>query len=110
VSSASTAHDVSRALLRLIDGLKGQGITGVYQALVHGEPLEDRTDLEVSSLMDTWMVLSSGEDRAAPGRSLAVVKSRGTAHARLARGFSITDRGIEIAGPPVDPAEEGADV
>jgi circadian clock protein KaiC len=110
VSSATRAHDVSRALLRLIDGLKGQGITGVYQALVHGEPLEDRTELEVSSLMDTWMVLSSGEDRAAPGRSLAVAKSRGTAHARQARGFSITDRGIEIAGPPVDPAEEGADV
>ena len=48
--------DVKVMLTRLIDHLKSRQITAMFTNLTHVENLE-RTEAEVSSIMDTWILL-----------------------------------------------------
>ncbi|MFG0330724.1 MAG: circadian clock protein KaiC [Phycisphaerales bacterium] len=82
-------------LLRLVDTLKQQGVTGVFVNLTHaGE--HDRTVSSVSSLMDTWIILRDFEQKGERLRGLFVLKSRGTDHSRRVREMRISSGGVEI--------------
>jgi circadian clock protein KaiC len=84
-------------LMRLIDFLKQRSITAVYTTLMHdaGEPLAD-SQIGVSSLMDTWLLLSNQEHNGARTRTLQVLKSRGMAHSNQVREFVFSDHGIDL--------------
>jgi circadian clock protein KaiC len=84
-------------LMRLIDFLKQRGITAVYTTLMQdsGEPLAD-TQIGVSSLMDTWLLLANQEHNGERTRTLQVLKSRGMAHSNQVREFVFGDRGIDL--------------
>lgn len=80
-------------VLRLIDYIKSQGATALYL-----EMQEERgaTDLDISSLMDTWITLANERREDDFERRVHVVKSRGMAHSPDVRRFLIGDGGIEI--------------
>lgn len=84
-------------LMRLIDFLKQEGITGVFTSLTTDTAVP-RADSEVgvSSLMDTWLVLGNWEQNGERTRTLQVLKSRGMEHSNQVREFIMTRRGVEL--------------
>jgi circadian clock protein KaiC len=89
-------QQVRSMLTRLIDFLKSEGVTAVFTDLTPAEFNLEKTDIGVSSLMDTWLLLRNLEQNGERNRGLYVIKSRGMAHSNQIREFVITDSGIEL--------------
>lgn len=68
-----------------------------------GTPLE-ATEVGVSSLMDTWLLLRDVQNGAERNRFLHLVKSRGMAHSNQMREFLLTDRGVQLREVYVGPS------
>ena len=84
-------------LMRLIDFLKQSQVTAIYTSLVSeaGAAFAD-SEIGVSSLMDSWLMLSNLEANGERTRALQVVKSRGMPHSNLVREFVFSERGIDL--------------
>ena len=96
LAQAGNEHDAHNMLLRLIDFFKIQGITGFLTHLnTEGEALA-RTDLNISSLVDTWLLLRDVELGGERNRAMYVLKSRGMAHSNQLREFLLTDHGVDL--------------
>jgi circadian clock protein KaiC len=94
--AAGNRRDATLMLTRLIDFLKVQQITAfLTNQTTSGESLAT-SDLEVSSLVDTWLLLRDIEFGGERNRAMYVLKSRGMAHSNQIREFLLTDRGIEL--------------
>jgi circadian clock protein KaiC len=93
--SVGSDEEVKAMLMRLIDFLKAHQITGMFTSLTHGSDLET-TDVGVSSLTDTWLVLREVEANGERNRLLSVIKSRGMAHSNQVREMLLSDRGIDL--------------
>ncbi|HET9595211.1 MAG TPA: circadian clock protein KaiC [Anaeromyxobacteraceae bacterium] len=90
-------------LTRLIDFLKTRGITGLFTSLTAGTANLEETDVGVSSLIDTWLLLEvirSGGER---NRALTIIKSRGMAHSNQSAEYRLSPRGVEIRDTYVGP-------
>ena len=83
-------------LSRLIDYLKMQNITALCTDLTTTGGSLERTDIGVSSLMDTWFLLQAIEGSGERNRGLYILKSRGMDHSNQVREFRLTDQGAEI--------------
>jgi circadian clock protein KaiC len=94
--SVAATGDVRATLTRLIDHLKTQGITALMTSLSHGKTELERTDAEISSIVDTWLLLVTLESSGERNRGLYVLKSRGMGHSNQIREFLLTDHGIEL--------------
>lgn len=91
--------EVKPTLMRLIDWLKKDQITAILTSLTSGgdatsEP-ED-SQVGVSSLMDTWLLLRNSEIAGERNRTIFVRKSRGMAHSNQVREFILSDTGIDL--------------
>jgi circadian clock protein KaiC len=93
--SVGTSEDVKAMLMRLIDFLKLHHVTGLFTSLTHGTELE-QTDVGISSLMDTWLLLREMELNGERNRTLYVLKSRGMAHSNQLREMLLTEQGIRL--------------
>jgi circadian clock protein KaiC len=102
--SAGAAADVHPMLFRLIDFLKQRGLTAFLTALTSGGASAEATDLGVSSIVDTWLLLRDIELSGERNRGMFVLKSRGMAHSNQIREFRFTNRGIELAKAYLGPA------
>ncbi|MBV9081409.1 MAG: circadian clock protein KaiC [Acidobacteriaceae bacterium] len=89
-------NEVHTALVRLIDLLKVRQVTGLFTSLTRGEDDLERTEVGISSLMDTWILLKSIESNGERNRGIYVLKSRGMAHSNQIREFRLTNAGIEL--------------
>jgi circadian clock protein KaiC len=94
--SVGTQSDVRSMLTRVIDYLKLESITGLFTSLTAGSKELEETDVGISSLMDTWIVLSIAEQNRRRRRWLSVLKSRGMAHSDTVREYKLTDRGLQV--------------
>ena len=88
--------DVRSMLTRVIDYLKSESITGVFTSLTPGSKELEETDAGVSSLMDTWIVLTINEENRKRRRWLSVLKSRGMAHSNSVSEYLLTDHGLQV--------------
>jgi len=94
--AAGVGHDVTAMLIRLVDFLKAKGITAFFTSLTEaGEALE-ATEVKISSLIDTWLLLRNIEVSGERNRALYILKSRGMAHSNQIREFILTKNGIEL--------------
>jgi circadian clock protein KaiC len=94
--SAGTSLDASAMLLRLIDVLKSRNITALFNHLSSGGDTVETTDVGVSSLIDTWILMRHLEVDGRRDRGLYILKSRGMKHSNQVHEFLLTDRGIEL--------------
>jgi circadian clock protein KaiC len=94
--SIGDQQEVKAMLTRLIDFLKNQGVTTLFTSLTGGGETAEQSEVGVSSLMDTWLLLRNVETGAERNRLLFVLKSRGMAHSNQVREFVLTDNGIQI--------------
>ena len=92
---AGSASDASAMLTRLIDFLKMNGITALLTNLTSGAYVE-QTDVRISSIVDSWLLLRNLEQDGERNRAMFVLKSRGMAHSNQLREFLITDRGVDL--------------
>ena len=92
----STAIETRAMLLRLIDFLKAKQITALLTHLTSGGRATEATDIGISSLIDTWLLVRDFETGDQRSRGLYVLKSRGMPHSKEIREFLITPRGIEL--------------
>jgi circadian clock protein KaiC len=88
-----SSAQASIMVLRLIDYLKSAGMTALYLDVKN---YEDMADLNVSSLMDTWIMLKNARTEKELERRLYVVKSRGMAHSAGVRQLSIGSVGVQV--------------
>ena len=103
LASASTTADAAAMLLRLIDHLKSRGITAMLVNLTSGGHAMEATEVGISSLIDTWLVLRDIELGGERNRGLYVIKSRGMKHSNQIREFLITSDGIKLEDVYVGP-------
>jgi len=96
LTMAGTTSDTTSMLTRLMDFLKSKQITAVWTSLTSGNEKE-KTDVAISSLVDTWLLLRDIELGGERNRAIYVLKSRGMAHSNQIREFLLTDHGIELA-------------
>lgn len=95
LAAGGTGREVTIMLLRMIDHLKLTGVTGFFTALT-AEPQTHETDLEISSLIDSWLLLRNVEMEGERNRLLYIYKSRGMAHSNQVREFVMTDNGVQL--------------
>ena len=88
--------EVNSMLLRLVDLLKSRQITALLTSLSQGGSSLESTELGISSLMDTWLLLRDIELNGERNRGIYVLKSRGMAHSNQIREFLLTDSGIKL--------------
>jgi circadian clock protein KaiC len=94
--TGSSKLEAKSMLMRLIDFLKSSGTTAMLIDLTsRGTDLES-TQVGISSLADTWILLRDIELSGERNRCIYVLKSRGMAHSNQVREFIITKNGIDL--------------
>ena len=97
--------EVKAMLTRVIDFLKSEGITTVFTSLTRGGDALEQSEIGISSLMDTWLLVRVLETSGERNRLLYVLKSRGMAHSNQMREFVLSDQGIKLVDVYVGPGE-----
>ncbi len=100
---AGTQSEAVAVVTRLIDYLKAQGITVFMTNLTSGGQDLESTEIDISSLVDTWLLLRDIESGGERNRAMYVLKSRGMPHSNQLREFLLTRRGIELRDAYVGP-------
>lgn len=83
-------------IVRLIDYIKSKNITGFFTTLTTAAGVEATTAIDISSLMDSWLLLRDIEENGERNRGLYVLKSRGIANSNQIREFLITSHGVDL--------------
>jgi len=91
-----STREVHSMLMRLLDFLKTRQITALLTTLTKGGDALEQTEVGISSLIDTWLLLRDVEINGERNRCLYVLKSRGMAHSNQVREFLLTSHGIEL--------------
>ena len=100
---AGSESETKAMVTRLIDFLKSQQITSLFTSLTHaGNPLQ-QSEIAISSLMDSWLLVQDIEGNGERNRVLYVLKARGMAHSNQSREFLISHRGIDLVDAYIGP-------
>jgi circadian clock protein KaiC len=100
---AGSESETKSMVTRLIDYLKNQEITSLFTSLTHvGNPLQ-QSEITISSLMDSWLLLQDIEGNGERNRVLYVLKARGMAHSNQSREFLISHSGIDLVDAYIGP-------
>ena len=100
---AGNLRDAHTMMIRLIDFLKQRQITAFLTNLTSGGEALERTDVEISSIVDSWLLMRDIELNGERNRALYVLKSRGMAHSNQLREFLLTPKGIDLLDVYVGP-------
>lgn len=94
--AGNSEMEAKSMLMRLLDYLKSAQITALFTDLTVGGSSLESTEIGVSSLADTWILLRDVELNGERNRCIFVLKSRGMAHSNQVREFVITSSGIDL--------------
>jgi circadian clock protein KaiC len=104
LNSVANKPNVKTMLTRLLDQLKLDRVTTVLTILTQGSPTSESTDVDISSLADTWIRLRDTEFGGERNRGMYILKSRGMAHSNQIREFVLTDKGVNLLDVYVGPS------
>jgi circadian clock protein KaiC len=96
--------EVKTMLMRIVDFLKMNQITALFTSLTSTETALENSDVGISSLIDTWLLLRDIELNGERNRGMYVLKSRGMANSNQIREFIITDHGIKLHEAYIGPS------
>jgi circadian clock protein KaiC len=83
---------------RLIYKMRDHCVTAIVTSLVDSEdPQAEATELQISTIADTWIHLSYLVRGGERNRALTIVKSRGTRHSNQVRELVLSDEGPALA-------------
>ena len=103
LSAVGNDAEIKGMLTRVIDFLKNEGITTIFTSLTTGGSTPEQSEVGVSSLMDTWLLLNMVQSASERNRVLSLLKSRGMAHSNQMREFVLSDQGIDLVDVYVGP-------
>jgi circadian clock protein KaiC len=89
-------NEVKSMLMRLADFLKMKQITCLFTSLTTSGGVLEQSEVAISSLIDTWLLLRDIEICGERNRGLYILKSRGMAHSNQIREFLLTDHGVQL--------------
>jgi len=101
---AGTVSEGRGTVTRLIDYLKAGQVTSLFTSLTQGGHSLQQSEMAMSSLMDSWLLLQDFEGNGERNRVLYVLKARGMAHSNQIREFLISDRGIDVVDAYIGPS------
>ncbi len=93
--AGAAKHDIMIMVLRVVDFIKSKGATGFFTALTSEDDLQS-TEISISSLVDTWVLLRNVEVNGERNRLLYILKSRGMPHSNQVREFLLTNKGVKL--------------
>jgi circadian clock protein KaiC len=94
LAHAGSTASAEATMLRLVDFLKGKGISTLYTSV--SDPSDLNARAAISSLMDAWVDVQTVERHGRQVHMLRVVKARGIAHSAETRYVNISARGIRL--------------
>src|SRR5205823_10391181 len=98
-----TTSEGEGMVTRLIDYLKAGQVTSLFTSLTQGgQGFQQKENM--SSLMDSWLLLQNVEGNGERNRLLYVLKARGMAHSNQIREFLISNRGIDLVDAYLGPS------
>jgi circadian clock protein KaiC len=68
----------------------------MFTSLTSGRHDLEDSEVDVSSLMDAWLLVKNIEYNGERNRGLYILKARGIAHSNQVREFLLTDHGIQL--------------
>jgi circadian clock protein KaiC len=95
--------DAKSMLLRIVDFLKARQVTALFTSLTSEDSAAGTTEVGISSLIDTWLLLRNLEQAGERNRGLYILKSRGMAHSNQIREFILTDHGAKLMEVAIGP-------
>jgi circadian clock protein KaiC len=104
LTEIGSVTEAKAMLTRLVDFLKARGITAIFTSLTTGVDNLEMTEVGISSLMDTWLLVRNLESNGERNRGLYVLKSRGMPHSNQIREFILTDQGAQLLDVYTGPA------
>ena len=98
LTSSREDDGLKLTLMRLIDFLKTAGTTALFTSLTvdRADIVAATTEVGVSSLMDSWLLLANVAYNGERTRTLQVLKSRGMPHSNQVREFVFSDDGVDL--------------
>ena len=102
--NAGDPVEVKAMLARIIDFMQQRQITALFTSLSRGQEME-QTQVGVSSLMDTWIMLTDIDLEGERNRAIQILKSRGMAHSNQVREFLLTNDGIRLLEVYIGPGQ-----
>lgn len=88
--------EIKTMLMRIVDFLKANQITALFTSLTSTDSNLESSDVGISSLIDTWLLLRDIELNGERNRGMYVLKSRGMANSNQIREFILTNHGVEL--------------
>ena len=96
LESAGIFTDARNAVMRLVDFLKSRQITAFFTSLTGGGSPSEQSEVGISSLIDSWLLLRNLEQGSERTRLLYILKSRGMPHTNQVREFILGDDGVDL--------------
>jgi circadian clock protein KaiC len=96
LTEIGTPLEAKTMLVRLVDFLKSRKITALLTSLTSDQDNPEKTEVGISSLMDTWLLLRNLEMNGERNRGLYILKSRGMPHSNQIREFTLTEHGVQL--------------
>jgi circadian clock protein KaiC len=97
VTRSATAETLLHVPLRLVYLTKSRGISMFCTSLVENSESPESTEMNISTIADTWIHLSYRVQSGERNRLLTIVKSRGAAHSRQSRELVLTAEGVTLS-------------
>jgi circadian clock protein KaiC len=94
--SGGLQGEVKSMLTHFVDFLKARQVTSLFTSLTLPGGSLEQSEVGVSSLMDTWIVLKDIEGQGERNHGLTIVKSRGMAHSNQFRELRLTGKGLML--------------
>jgi len=92
----ANTNDVKRIVMKFVDHMKSLGITTMFGSLTPSGLPSESSAVNISSLIDTWILLRDLENNGERNRGIYILKSRGMNHSNQVREFLLSDHGVEI--------------
>jgi circadian clock protein KaiC len=88
--------EVKTMIIRMVDFLKANQTTALFTSLTSVDCSFESSDVGISSLIDTWLLLRDIELNGERNRGMYVLKSRGMANSKQIREFILTNHGVKL--------------
>jgi circadian clock protein KaiC len=102
LSDIGDARSAKSMVLRLANYMKNRGVTVLMNELLP-DSSNEFSNLNVSSLVDTWIRLRQVEHNGELNRMILIQKSRGASTSKQVHEFIISSKGLHIEAPYLGP-------
>jgi circadian clock protein KaiC len=103
LGALNSLPEVRSMVGRLVAHLKEWQISTLFTSLTEAAHPGEQSEVGISSLVDTWILVRDLESLAERTRGLYIIKSRGMAHSHQVREMLITDHGLRLTDVLVGP-------